>query len=355
MSTLFSPFSIKGVTLRNRLVVSPMCQYSSDDGFANNWHLVHLGSRAVGGAGMVMVEATGISPEARISPQDLGIWKDEHIEKLGEITAFIKANGAVPAIQLAHAGRKASTKVPWKGRDLVKKEDGGWETVAPSAIPYSDHYPVPVALDQKGIDRVVDDFRKAAHRAVQAGFEVVEIHASHGYLIHQFLSPLTNHRDDAYGGGLPQRARILLEVVAAVQEVLPASAPLLVRIPGTDWADGGFTPDDAVALARMLKAAGVDLLDVTSGGLVAHQHITVGPAYQLPFATKIKKEVGILVSTVGMITDAAQAEAILVNEEADLIMMARELLRNPYFPLYASKTLGGDMAWPVQYERAKPH
>lgn len=214
---------------------------------------------------------------------------------------------------------------------------------------------MPVALEQVGIEKVVDDFRKAARRAVQAGFEVVEIHASHGYLIHQFLSPLSNHRHDAYGGGLPQRARILLEVVAAVREVLPESAPLLVRIPGTDWADGGFTPDDAVELARMLKAAGVDLLDVTSGGLVAHQYIKLGPAYQLPFATKIKKEVGILVSTVGMITDAAQAEAILVNEEADLIMMARELLRNPYFPLYAAKTLGADMAWPVQYERAKPH
>lgn len=355
MAILFSPFSIKGITLRNRLVVSPMCQYSSEDGFASNWHLVHLGSRAVGGAGMVMVEATGISPEARISPKDLGIWKDAHIEKLLEITQFMKTNGAVPAIQLAHAGRKASTKVPWEGRDLVKAEDGGWETVAPSAIPYSDHYPLPVALDQAGIDKVVDDFRKATFRAIQAGFEVIEIHASHGYLIHQFLSPLTNHRNDAYGGSFLHRSKLLMDVIAAVQEVLPASIPLLVRIPGTDWADGGFTPDDAVELAKLLKAAGVDLLDVTSGGLVAHQRISVGPAYQLPFAKRIKKEVDILVSTVGMITEAAQAEEILAGNEADLIMMARELLRDPYFPLHAARTLGADVKWPAQYERAKPH
>lgn len=355
MATLFSPFSIKGVTLRNRLVVSPMCQYSSEDGFANNWHLVHLGSRAVGGAGMIIVEATGISPEARISPQDLGIWRDEHMDKLREITSFMKANGAVPAIQLAHAGRKASTKVPWKGRDMVRFEDGGWQTVAPSAIPYSDHYPQPVALDLAGINKVVADFRTAAQRAIQAGFEVIEIHASHGYLLHQFLSPLTNHRTDAYGGNLQQRARIVLDVIAAVKEVIPAITPLFVRIPGTDWADGGFTPDDAVVVAKLLKAAGVDLLDVTSGGLVANQHITVGPAYQLPFATKIKKEVDILVSTVGMITDAEQAESILLAGKADLIMMAREFLRNPYFPLKAAHVLGAEILWPVQYERAKPH
>ncbi|MGB4770851.1 MAG: NADH:flavin oxidoreductase/NADH oxidase [Chitinophagaceae bacterium] len=355
MATLFSPFSIKGVTLRNRLAVSPMCQYSSENGFANNWHLVHLGSRAVGGAGMVIVEATGVSPEARISPQDLGIWEDAHIDKLREITTFMKANGAVPAIQLAHAGRKASTKVPWKGRDMVKPQDGGWQTVAPSAIPYSDNYPIPVALDLDGINKVVEDFRRAAFRAIQAGFDIIEIHASHGYLIHQFLSPLTNHRTDDYGGSFLQRSRLLLDVIAAVKEVIPESAPVLVRIPGTDWADGGFNPDDAVELAKLLKAAGIDLLDVTSGGLVAHQQISVGPAYQLPFATKIKKEVDILVSTVGMITDAEQAEAILVKGEADLIMMARELLRNPYFPMHAAHTLGAEIPWPVQYERAKPH
>lgn len=353
MSKLFSPIAIKGITLKNRIVVSPMCQYSSEDGFANDWHLVHLGSRAVGGASLIVFEATGVSPEARISPQDLGIWKDEHIDKLTQITAFIKAQNCVAGIQLAHAGRKASTMQPWKGRDMVREEDGGWQTVAPSPVRYADNYPLPIGLDQQGIDKVIADFRAATERAVRAGFEVIEIHASHGYLLHQFLSPLTNQRTDGYGGSFENRIRLLLEVVEAVKTVLPSHLPLFARIPGTDWAEGGWSPEDAVALAHVLKEKGVDVLDVTSGGLVQHQKIAVGPAYQLPFASKVKRETGILTSTVGLITNAYQAETILVNGDADLIMMAREFLRDPHFPLRAAHELRENIAWPVQYERAK--
>jgi len=354
MAILFTPLQLKAVTLKNRIIVSPMCQYSSVDGFATDWHLVHLGSRAVGGASLIIAEATGISPEARISPQDLGIWKEEHIEKLSQITAFLKEQGCVPGIQLAHAGRKASTKAPWLGRDKVSPEEGGWQTVAPSAVAYSPGYPHPVELDEKGIQKVISDFGSATERALKAGFQIIEIHASHGYLLHQFLSPLTNLRTDSYGGSFDNRVRLLLQVVDAVKAVLPATLPLFIRIPGSDWADGGWTPDDAVALARLLKEKGVDVLDVTSGGLVAHQKISVGPAYQLPFASRVKKETGILTSTVGMITNAAQAESILVNGDADLVMMARELLRDPYFPLRAAHELKATVAWPKQYERAKP-
>ncbi|MBL7757134.1 MAG: NADH:flavin oxidoreductase/NADH oxidase [Chitinophagaceae bacterium] len=353
MSLLFSPLTIKGITLKNRIVVSPMCQYSSVDGFATDWHLVHLGSRAVGGASLIILEATGVSPEARISPQDLGIWKEEHVEKLKQITGFLKEQGAVAGIQLAHAGRKASTKAPWLGRDKVSPEEGGWQTVAPSAVAYSPGYPHPIELDETGIRKVISDFSSAAERALRAGFEIIEIHASHGYLLHQFLSPLTNHRTDVYGGSFTNRARLLLEVVDAVKKVLPEELPLFVRIPGSDWADGGWTPDDAVALAKLLKEKAVDVLDVTSGGLVSQQKITAGPAYQLPFASRVKKETGILTSTVGMITNAVQAESILVNGDADLIMMARELLRDPYFPLKAAHELKATIAWPKQYERAK--
>ncbi|MFT3676592.1 MAG: NADH:flavin oxidoreductase/NADH oxidase [Chitinophagaceae bacterium] len=353
MSLLFSPLAIKGITLKNRIVVSPMCQYSSVDGFATDWHLVHLGSRAVGGASLIILEATGVSAEARISPQDLGLWKEEHIEKLSRITGFLKEQGAIAGIQLAHAGRKASTKAPWLGRDKVSPEEGGWQTVAPSAVAYSSGYPHPAELDKKGIQKVISDFSAATERALQAGFEVIEIHASHGYLLHQFLSPLTNLRTDAYGGSFENRTRLLLEVVDAVKKVLPAQLPLFIRIPGSDWADGGWNPDDAVALARLLKEKGVDVLDVTSGGLVSHQKISAGPAYQLPFASRVKKETGILTSTVGMITNAVQAESILVNGDADLIMMARELLRDPYFPLKAAHELKATITWPKQYERAK--
>lgn len=353
MSLLLSPISLKGVTLKNRIVVSPMCQYSAINGFATDWHLVHLGGFAVGGAGLILAEATGVSPEARISPADLGLWHDEQIEKLGQINAFIKEQGSVPGIQLAHAGRKASTRVPWEGRGTVPPAEGGWQTVAPSSVAYSDDYPQPAALDTAGIVKVIEDFRSAALRALKAGFEVIEIHASHGYLLHQFLSPLTNMRTDSYGGSFENRIRLLLEVVDAVREVLPAQAPLFVRIPGTDWAGGGWGPDDAVRLARTLQTKGVDVMDVTSGGLVHDQQISIGPAYQLPFASRVKRETGAVTSAVGLITQAVQAESILVNGDADLIMLARELLRDPHFPLRAAHELKEKVHWPVQYERAQ--
>ncbi len=330
-----------------------MCQYSSVDGFATDWHLVHLGSRAVGGAGLIITEATGVSPEGRISSEDLGIWKDEHIEKLSQITAFISAQGCVPGVQLAHAGRKASTAVPWKGRAEVPQSLGGWQTVAPSAVPFSDTYPKPIALDLAGIDKVVADFTAAARRALQAGFKVIEIHAAHGYLVHQFLSPLSNHRTDEYGGSFENRIRLLLRIIEGIRTVWPADLPLFTRISATDWAEGGWNADESVQLAHILKEKGIDLIDVSSGGLASHQQIPVGPAYQLPFASRIKRETGILTGTVGMITNSIQAETILVNGDADMVIMAREILRNPYFPLEAARDLKEAVAWPVQYERGK--
>lgn len=353
MSKLFSPVTIKSIRFKNRIIVSPMCQYSSADGFATDWHLVHLGSRAVGGAGLIITEATAVSPEGRISPEDLGIWKDEHLEKLSQITSFISAQGCVPGIQLAHAGRKASTAVPWKGRAEVPVSEGGWLTVAPSAVPFSDTYPKPAALDAAGIEKVVADFTAAAKRALQAGFKVAEIHAAHGYLVHQFLSPLSNQRTDEYGGSFENRIRLLLRIIDGVQTVWPNDLPLFIRISATDWVEGGWNPDESVRLAHILKEKGIDLIDVSTAGLDVRQQITVGPAYQLPFASRIKRETGMLTGTVGMITSATQAETILVNGDADMIIMAREVLRNPYFPLQAGKELREDVAWPVQYERAK--
>jgi len=354
MSRLFSPLTIKSVNLKNRITVSPMCQYSSEDGYATDWHLVHLGSRAVGGAALIISEATAVSPEARISPQDLGIWKDDHIEKLKQITSFIESQKAVAGIQLSHAGRKASTAAPWLGRGEVTAENGGWQTVSASAIPFSDTYPTPVALDQYGIEKVVQDFTDAAKRALDAGFKVVEIHAAHGYLIHQFLSPLSNQRTDAYGGSFKNRIRLLLEIIEGVKSVWPEELPLFVRISATDWAEGGWNIDESIELVLLLKNLGVDLIDVSTGGLVSYAKIPVGPAYQLPFASRIKKETGILTGTVGMITSSVQSETILVNGDADMIIMAREVLRNPYFPLHAAKDLHADITWPIQYERAKP-
>jgi 2,4-dienoyl-CoA reductase-like NADH-dependent reductase (Old Yellow Enzyme family) len=353
MSKLFTPLQIKSVQFRNRITVSPMCQYTAEDGFATDWHLVHLGSRAVGGAGFIISEAAAVSPEGRISPFDLGIWKDAHLEKLQQITAFISAQGTVPGIQLAHAGRKASTNVPWQGRGKIDVEQGGWTVVAPSAIAFSDNYPMPVALDEKGIQKVIDDFTVAAKRALQAGFKVIEIHSAHGYLLHQFLSPLSNHRTDTYGGSFENRIRLLLEVIAGVQTVWPADLPILVRISATDWVQGGWHLEESIKLARGLQEKGVDLIDVSSGGLSNLQHISTGPGYQLPFASRIKKETGMLTGAVGMITTSIQAETILVNGDADLIIMARELLRHPYFPLKAAHELNDDIKWPVQYERAK--
>ncbi|HEY1164398.1 MAG TPA: NADPH dehydrogenase NamA [Chitinophaga sp.] len=354
MSQLFSPLAIKAVQFKNRITVSPMCQYSSTDGFATDWHLVHLGTRAIGGAGLIITEAAAVSPEGRISPQDLGIWKDEHIDKLSQITSFITAQHCVPGIQLAHAGRKASTNVPWKGRGKVEEAHGGWTPVAPSAIPFTETYPMPAALNGDGIRKVIADFTAAAQRALQAGFKVIELHAAHGYLVHQFLSPLSNHRTDEYGGSFDNRIRLLLEITDSVRTVWPDELPLFVRLSATDWVTGGWNLEESVQLAHILKERGVDLLDVSSGGLSEHQHISVGPAYQLPFASRIRKETGILTGTVGMITNAIQAETILVNGDADMIFMAREILRNPYFPLEAADELKAKINWPVQYERAKP-
>ena len=353
MAKLFSPFTIKSITLKNRIAVSPMCEYSSVDGFANEWHLVHLGSRAVGGAGLIITEATAVSPEGRISASDLGIWKNAHLDKLKSVVSFIHKNGSVAGVQLAHAGRKASCAEPWAGGKQIAKENGGWQTVAPSAIAYHNDYQLPEALTTEGIKKVIDDFKAAAQRALSAGFKLIEIHAAHGYLIHEFLSPLTNQRTDEYGGSFENRIRLLLEITEAVQSIWPKDLPLFVRISATDWAAGGWAENESVKLAAVLKENGVDLIDCSSGGLVTNQKIPVGPGYQVPFAEKIKKESSILTGAVGLITNAEQAEAILQNEQADLIIMAREMLRDPYFPLHAAQQLGVDIEWPLQYQRAK--
>ena len=354
MSILFSPLPLRSIQLKNRLVVSPMCQYSSEDGFANDWHLVHLGSRAVGGAGLIITEAAAVSPEGRITPDDLGIWKDEHITELRRITQFIRQNGAVAGIQLAHAGRKASHRRPWEGgTGIFPTESRGWQTVAPSAVPFGPASPEPLALTAEGIDKVLTDFELATKRALTAGFQVIEIHAAHGYLLHQFLSPLSNQRTDAYGGSFDNRIRLLLEVVERVQAVWPTDLPLFVRISATDWTDGGWTIDDSVALSAILKDKGVDVIDCSTGGNV-NAKIPLKPGYQVTFAERIRQETGIKTAAVGLITSAEQAEAILTNGQADLILMAREFLRDPYFSLHAAHNLGVDVSWPVQYERAKP-
>jgi 2,4-dienoyl-CoA reductase-like NADH-dependent reductase (Old Yellow Enzyme family) len=354
MSYLFTALTIRDITLGNRIVVSPMCQYSSHDGFAGDWHLVHLGSRAVGGAGLIFTEASAVSPEGRISPADLGIWKDEHIEGLRKIVKFVRAQGSEIGIQLAHAGRKASVREPWNGNKLVPGNEGGWPVVAPSAIPFEEHYGMPVALTAEGIQKVIADFRAAARRAMLAGFKVIEIHAAHGYLVHQFLSPLSNRRQDEYGGSFENRIRLLLEVVDAVRAAWPPGYPLFVRISATDWAKGGWTVEESVRLAVLLKEREVDVIDCSSGGLVPYQKIPAGPSYQVPFAQQIRAGSGILTGAVGIITDAVQAESILVSGQADLVFMARQLLRDPYFPLHAADELGNkDIHWPLQYERAK--
>lgn len=353
MSKLFSPLSIKSVTLKNRIVVSPMCQYSSTDGFANDWHLVHLGSRAVGGAALIISEAAAVSPEGRITASDLGIWKDEHIPALKRITEFIHQNGAIAGIQLAHAGRKASTVAPWLGGTFVKKSEGGWQTVAPSAIGFRETDELPEALSLQQIKKVADDFADGAGRALAAGFKVLEIHAAHGYLIHQFLSPLSNKRNDEYGGSFEDRTRFLLEVLQAVKREWPEDLPLFVRISATDWSEGGWDADQSVELSKILRSKGVDLIDCSSGGLVPYARINAVPGYQVEFADRIRKEAGILTGAVGMITDAEQAEAILKADKADLILLARQLLRDPYFPMHAALQLKEDVSWPSQYERAK--
>ena len=351
MSKLFSPLTIKEVTLKNRLVVSPMCQYSSTDGFGNDWHLVHYGSFAVGGAGLVITEATAVSPEGRISPSDLGIWNDSHIDFLKRITAFIESQGSVAGIQLAHAGRKASHLPAWKGGITATEQEGGWIPVGPSAIAFKEGDLIPIALDKNGIDKVIADFKAGALRALKAGFKVVEIHAAHGYLINEFLSPISNKRTDEYGGTFENRIRILLEIVAAVKEVWPVGYPLFVRISATDWVENGWNEDDSVKLSRVLKAAGVDLMDCSSGANVSHAKIPVGPLYQLFLAEKVKQEAGIATGAVGMIRTAQEAARIIEEGKADLVFMAREFLRNANFPIKAAKELGVEVKKPLQYER----
>lgn len=351
--TLFSPLTIRGITLRNRIAVSPMCEYSSVDGFANDWHLVHLGSRAVGGAALIITEATAVVPEGRISPDDLGIWKDEHIEMLARIIAFVVEHGAVPGIQLAHAGRKASMASSWKGGKLVRPADGGWPPVAPSAIPFDDGYATPVALEISGIQDIVKGFAAAAVRALAAGFQLIELHGAHGYLINEFLDPISNTRTDEYGGSFENRTRFLREIVDAVRAVWPEHLPLFVRISSSDWIEGGWTVEDSVELARMLHPLGVDLIDCSSGGNVAKVRIPLRPGYQVPFAERVRKDAGVPTGAVGLITTAKQADDIIREGKADLVLLAREELRDPYFPLHAAKELGVDVPWPKQYERAK--
>ena len=353
MALLFEPISIRSVQLKNRIAVSPMCEYSGEDGFSNDWHLVHLGSRAVGGAGLIISEACAVAPEGRITAYDIGIWKEEHITNLKRITDFIKSQGAVAGIQLAHAGRKASCAQPWKGGHQIAIEAGGWQVVAPSPVPFKEGTMIPVELSKEAIRQLIADFTHAAQRAWKAGFQVVEIHAAHGYLLHEFYSPLSNFRTDEYGGSFENRIRLLVEIIQSVQTVWPAELPLFVRISSSDWIEGGWGIEDSVKLAQKLKSIGVDLIDCSSGGNIGHANIPVGPGYQVAFAKQIKEEAGILTGAVGMITDAHQAETILANGEADLILLAREFLRDPYFPLHAASLLKQDLPWPVQYERAK--
>jgi 2,4-dienoyl-CoA reductase-like NADH-dependent reductase (Old Yellow Enzyme family) len=353
MSELFRPLELRDVVLKNRIAVSPMCQYSSHDGFANEWHLVHLGSRAVGGAGLVFTEATSVSPEGRISIDDLGIWKDEHIPFLKKITEFILQQKAIPGIQLAHAGRKSSRTSPWNGDRLLSPDEGGWQTVAPSAIPFSDNTAIPVELTSEGIAKVVTDFRNSAIRALAAGFVIAEIHAAHGYLVHEFMSPLTNKRTDEYGGSFDNRIRFLLEVVAAVRSVWPDGYPVFARLSTIDWRQDGWTIEDSIALAKILKQKGVDLLDCSTGGAVAGLTIPAGPGYQVQFAEQIRKNADIPTGAVGIITTPAQAEEIISGGKADIVSLAREFLRDPYFPLRAATELGDEIQWPAQYERAK--
>ena len=351
---LFDPLQIRDILLCNRIVVSPMCQYSSTDGFASDWHLVHLGSRAVGGASLIFTEACAVSPEGRISPQDLGIWKDDHIAFLSRITRFLLSQGTVPGIQLAHAGRKASTPPPWHSGGFIPESEGGWKPVAPSAIGFSDTYAQPAALDAAGIQKVIKDFTAAATRASQAGFQVIEIHSAHGYLVHEFLSPLANHRTDSYGGSFENRTRLLLEVVTAVRRVWPICYPLFVRISASDWVPGGWDIEQSVALAELLGPLGVDLIDCSSGGMVPNAQIPVAPGFQVPFADQIRQRTGILTGAVGMITNASQADAILNGDKADVVILAREFLRQPYWPLAIARDLGFPVTWPVQYLRAAP-
>jgi 2,4-dienoyl-CoA reductase-like NADH-dependent reductase (Old Yellow Enzyme family) len=354
MPHLFELLPIRGLTFRNRVFVSPMCQYSSDDGMASDWHLVHLGSRAVGGAALVMTEATAVTADGRITPEDLGIWEDEHVEPLARIVRFVHEQGAHAGMQLAHAGRKASTYRPWAGaKGSVPVADGGWRTVAPSAVAF-EGYAEPAALDQPGIRGVIQAFAAATVRAREAGFRVLEIHAAHGYLLHEFLSPLSNRRTDGYGVSIENRCRVVREVVEAVRKEWPDRLPLFLRISATDWVDGGWDVDQSVELARQVRGLGVDLVDCSSGGLVAHARIPAAPGYHVPFAERVRREAKILTGAVGLITTATQADEIVRSGRADAVLLARQVLRDPYFPLHAALELGQAGTWPVQYQRAAP-
>jgi 2,4-dienoyl-CoA reductase-like NADH-dependent reductase (Old Yellow Enzyme family) len=354
MTTLFQPITLRDLTLTNRLIVSPMCQYSSVDGFATDWHLVHLGSRAVGGASLVFTEASAVTADGRISPQDLGIWSDRHIDALSRITAFLHSQGSAAGVQLAHAGRKGSTLAPWFGDAAVPEGQGGWQPVAPTPQPFSDTYPVPRALTRAEIAGVVDAFEAAARRALDAEFDVVEIHAAHGYLIHQFLSPLVNDRTDDYGGSFDNRVRLCLDVADVVRRAWPERLPVFVRISSTDWVEGGWDIEQSVELARRLRDRGIDLIDCSSGGAVKNAKIPVGPGYQVPFAERIRREAGIATAAVGMITSARQAEDIVSSGQADMVLMARQFLRDPYAAAHFADDLGAPFSWPVQYTRAAP-
>lgn len=354
MSILYSSFNLKNVTFKNRIVMSPMCQYSSVNGFANDWHLVHLGSRAIGGAGLIITEAAAVNAAGRISPDDLGIWDDKHIVPLQRITNFIKRQGTVTGIQLAHAGRKASTSSPWKGHKQLTTENGGWQTYAPSPIAFNDTDIAPIEMSLQDIQNVMDDFAIAAKRSVAAGFDVIEIHAAHGYLLNQFFSPLTNKRQDNYGGSFENRASMLLEITQKIRAVIPEEMPLFVRLSAEEWAEGGNTIEDNIKLSKLLKLKGADLIDCSSGGVVKEQKIPVAPGYQVPLAAKIKSEAVIPTGAVGLITAAGQAEKILQDGKADLIFFGRELLRSPYFALQEATNLQEGIEWPKQYERARP-
>ena len=349
---LFAPLIVRDSTFRNRIAISPMCQYSSEDGFANDWHLVHLGCRGVGGAGLVMTEAAAVEERGRISPADLGVWKDEHIEFLARIATFLRSQGAVPGIQLAHAGRKASVRRPWEGGTMIDEDEGGWQPVAPSGIPFRPEDDEPAELFKAEIQTIVEAFGAAARRALDAGFDVVEIHAAHGYLLHEFLSPLSNHRTDEYGGSFDNRIRFTLEVVNAVRAVWPERLPLFMRISATDWVEGGWSAADSGTLARRASKRGVDLLDCSSGGNSPPQKIPLAPGYQVPFSERIRREAGVLTGAVGLITTPQQADAIVRNGQADIVLLARESLRDPYFPLHAGKALGVEVEPPIQYGRA---
>jgi len=354
MSHLFSPLKIRDIELKNRITVSPMCQYSSKNGFPTDWHLVHLGSYAVGGAGLILTEATAVSPEGRISPDDAGIWNDELANAYKRITAFIKSQNSIPGIQLAHAGRKASTYSPWKGAGEVKIENGGWLTLAPSSIPFADNFPLPKEMNENDIKLVINQFADAAKRSVDAGFEVIELHFAHGYLVHEFLSPLSNKRTDQYGGNLQNRCRFAIELAKSVRIIIPDGTPLFARISSTDWVEGGWDIEQSIQLAVWLKEVGVELIDCSSGGNISNAKIPLGPGYQIPFAEKIKNQANILTGGVGLITKAEQAEQIINSAQADIVLLAREMLRDPYWALHAVIKLNVDLNdYPKQYLRSK--